>query len=31
MYYQYIRGVKRENYSVEKIEEILLEKLPERD
>ena len=31
MYYQYIRGVKRENYSVEKIDEILLEKLPERD
>ena len=31
MYYQYIRGVKRENFSIEKIDEILLEKLPERD
>lgn len=31
MYYRYIRGVKRENFSVEKIDEILLEKLPERD
>lgn len=31
MYYQYIRGGKREDFSVEKIDEILLEKLPERD
>lgn len=31
MYYQYIKGMKRENFSVEKIDEILLEKLPERD
>lgn len=31
MYYQYINGVKRENFRVEKIDEILLEELPERD
>ena len=31
MYYQYIRNVKREEFSVEKIDEILLEELPERD
>ncbi|MSS62404.1 Sau3AI family type II restriction endonuclease [Velocimicrobium porci] len=31
MYYQYIKGVKREDFSVKKIDEILLEKLPERD
>lgn len=30
MYYQYIRGVKREEFSVEKVDEILLEELPER-
>ena len=27
MYYQYIRGVKREEFSVEKVDEILLEEL----
>ena len=31
MYYQYIRGVKREEFSVEKVDEILLKELPERD
>ncbi len=31
MYYQYIKGVKREKFSVEKVDEILLEELPERD
>lgn len=31
MYYRYIRGAKRENFTVEKIDEIILEKLPERD
>ena len=31
MYYQYIKSLKRENFSVEKIDEILLEELPERD
>lgn len=31
MYYQYIKGFKRENFSVEKIDDILLEELPERD
>lgn len=31
MYYQYIKGIKRENFSVEKIDEILLHELPERD
>lgn len=31
MYYQYIRGAKREDFSVKKIDEILLEELPERD
>lgn len=31
MYHQYIKGVKRENFSVQKIDEILLAELPERD
>ena len=31
MYYQYIKGVKREKFSVEKVDEILLEELSERD
>ena len=31
MYYQYIKGIKREKFSVEKVDEILLEELPERD
>lgn len=31
MYYRYIKGTKCENFFVEKIDEILLEKLPERD
>ncbi len=30
MYYQHIRGVKREEFSVEKVDEILLKELPER-
>lgn len=30
MYYQYIKGVEREKFSVEKVDEILLEELPER-
>lgn len=31
MYYQYIRCMKREEFCVQKIDEIILEKLPERD
>lgn len=31
MYYQYIKGIDRENFSVQKIDEILLNELPERD
>ena len=27
MYYQYIKGVKREKFSVEKVDEILLERI----
>lgn len=31
MYYQYIKGINRNKYSVQKVDEVLLEKLPERD
>lgn len=31
MYYQYIRGIKREDFSVQKIDEIILDELPKRD
>lgn len=31
MYYQYIKGINRENFSIQKVDEILLNELPERD
>lgn len=31
MYYQYIKGKKREEFSVQKVDEIILDQLPERD